>query len=224
MREASIFANEEWLTVPFSDRPKTVFDRIIDVLIRLPLCAPHLGSSFLSKNSPVGSRPESILDMELKRLKDELDMLWYDLRMKASSHGWDGDFFQGKFGFDFNHPTSTTDRGTEKDAFTSAIIALYNTARIIVLSLFAQIRTPLILSDEQITVHSASILHAAEFLHEHDIGCAYIRLLLPLKVVGLLSPETTHRERARTLLETWRQRSGMKGICEVVLSEMDKES
>lgn len=128
-------------------------------------------------------------------------------------------------GFDFDHPNSTLCGSTEyRDPFTSSVIAFYNTARILVLSILSLIKSHLILYEEQVTAHSASILHAAQYLDEHDIGCAYIRFVLPLKVVGISSPSMVHRERARHFLESWRMRSGMGGICGVVLADMQNES
>jgi hypothetical protein len=206
-------------------RPKTIFDRVVDVLTYLPVLLSHLDRSVLSMNSPISSIGIYAQQLGVKRLKDDLDILWKDLRAEATGHGWGGDYFQGIIGFDFDHPNSTPCSSTGlRHPFTSLTIAFYSTARILVLSTLSQIKSPLLLYEEQIIAHSASILHAAEILEDHHIGCAYIRLILPLKVVGLSSPCMAHRTRVRQFLDSWRMQSGMGGICEVVLSEMQKET
>jgi hypothetical protein len=64
----------------------------------------------------------------------------------------------------------------------------------------------------------------ADFLGECDIGCAIMRLMLPLRVVGVSSHSATHSRRAVQLLEGWRARCGMSGICGVVLSDIQRET
>jgi hypothetical protein len=150
MRIASIFAKEKWLTLPFLGRPKTVFDKVIDVLTYIPVLLSHLDRSITSMNSPVGSLGIYTLQIGAKHLKHDLDVLWDDLRIEAIAHGWDGDFFQEITGFDFDHPKAAEPSSTNlRDLLTSSMIAFYNTARILVLSILSQIKSPLLLYEEQ---------------------------------------------------------------------------
>lgn len=73
------------------------------------------------------------------------------------------------------------------------------------------------LYDAQMEAHSASLLSAAEFMTGLEVGYAYLRLILPLHVVGWVSPVKKQRVRARRLLKRWRGAGGLAGLCDVAI-------
>lgn len=104
---------------------------------------------------------------------------------------------------------------------TARPLGFYSTARLLVLSVLATVDAKPALYDSQMEAHSASLLSAAEFMTGLEVGYAYLRLILPLHVVGVWGGTMEQRMRARAVLEGWRGEGGMGGICEVVLGGLD---
>lgn len=69
-------------------------------------------------------------------------------------------------------------------------------------------------NDQFALLHCYNILRAGAYLAA-GVG---IRMILPLQTVIQLSPELLRRENARYLLEAWRVRRGLDGLCGVALA------
>lgn len=62
-----------------------------------------------------------------------------------------------------------------------------------------------------------SILSGVGYLESQSIGCAYMRMILPLFLVALKSPTMIQRQYAMDKLRTWEAGNLMSGLCAVAL-------
>jgi hypothetical protein len=251
MRTPSIFATEEWLTVPFKSGPKNVLDRVIDAIIVISTIISRLDASQIIDNASEAKLQQRLIRSEAMRIKVQLDEMWDKVLRDASrTHGWDGDYFQGTPGFDFNRhllkshwdegmSVQTPDEG-DGTAYAatppgrvvrfyaeSRATAYYSTARILILTILDELGSPPsppARFKEQIQAHCQCILSIANFLTKVDIGYAYVRLMLPLTLVSRLSHLFSQRAQAQSILEEWRTKAGVAGLCEAVLSDMQGET
>lgn len=253
MRIPSIFATEDWRTIPFQGRPKSVFDRVIDVITIISTILYRLEATRSTKDLAEANTQRLLLRAETAKIKEQLDQWWdKELREASQTHGWNGDYYRGVPGFDFDYdclksePTPTDDGMTfqqsEKGIATwydiappppgrnvrfyaeSRATAFYNTARMLTLSILNELDAPPVRFEEQMEAHSESILSVATFMTRLDIGYAYVRLVLPLTLVYQLSPLDTQKIRAKEILSKWKMKGGVGGICDVVLSGFQGET
>lgn len=192
-------------------------------------------------------------------LKARLDETWPSLRMEAAEQGWIGDYFGGFRGWDgpplSSSPSMSTTTPSFLPAFRSSItvieedatdsnpgslppstpspLTFYSTALLLTLSILFSVNQPPTYYVHQMGAHSASILAVAESLGigvDTDVGYKCLRMILPLQVVGTLSPIKTQRSRARSVVREWARGSGerggvcgMVGLCEVALLALGEE-
>lgn len=248
----SIFANEAWLTIPFQSRPKSVFDKVIDIITIISSIQSRLDETRAAKDSSEAKLQLLLLREEVTRIKEQLDQWWdKELREASQTQGWQGDHYRGVPGFDFDYdclnlePTFTDSgmtvpyqgksdgSGHPIDPPTGPVIrfyaesratAFYNTARILTLSTLNELDARPARFEEQMQAHSESILCVARFLTSMDIGYAYVRLVLPLSLVATMSPLETQKIRAREVMSEWRMKGGVAGLCEVALSDIQGEA
>jgi hypothetical protein len=248
LRIPSIFATEEWLTIPFQCRPKSVFDKVIDVITKISSMISRLEARQFKEDSPEAEIQRILVKKEATKTKEQLDQWWdKELRDASRTHGWNGDHFRGVPGFDFDYdclqPKTSFTKGpmmiqySDKSIGTeyptaqptghevkfygeSRATAFYSTARILILSILNDLGSPPSLFKEQMEAHCESILSVATFLTRFDIGYAYVRLMLPLTLVSRLSLLSSQKERAQLVLQSWSQKGGVAGLCEVVLSDL----
>ncbi|PVH81236.1 hypothetical protein DL98DRAFT_175582 [Cadophora sp. DSE1049] len=76
--------------------------------------------------------------------------------------------------------------------------------------------------DEVIRHASVSILSCAAYLETQNLGCGFIRAVLPLLVVGIHGC-VKDRRAARVVLEGWRDKGVVKGLVELVIGRLDLE-
>lgn len=107
---------------------------------------------------------------------------------------------------------------------SSRNIAFYSTARLIILSLLAQLGAPPDFMNEQMEAHSACILAVCRMMSKMKIGYALLRLVFPLHVVGDLSPVPAQRVEARAILSHWKKTEGVGGICDVAIMTLGEVS
>lgn len=251
MRTPSIFATEEWLTVPFKNRPKNVFDRVIDSIIVISTIISRLDASQFIENASEAKFQQRLIRSEATKIKTQLDEMWDTVLRDASrTHGWAGDHFQGVLGFDFDHHHLKSDRDggiavqhpDESDGTAyattppgrvvrfyaeSRATAFYSTARILILTILNELGSPPsppARLKEQIQAHCQCILSIANFLTGIDIGYAYVRLMLPLTLVSRVSTLPSQRVQAQSILEEWQTKAGVAGLCEAVLSDIQSET
>ncbi|RDW75497.1 hypothetical protein BP6252_06639 [Coleophoma cylindrospora] len=77
------------------------------------------------------------------------------------------------------------------------------------------------LADVTSIASCASILSGIEYLEKQSIGCAYMRMMLPLALVSLKSPEVDQQRVARAKIQTWHAQRLMSGLCMVSLHHLD---
>jgi len=249
MRFPSFFATEEWLTIPFQGRRKSVYDKVMDVISVLSTIIFRLDATRSMQSSSEIRAQRLLLRTETANIKEQLDEWWdKDLRDASKIHGWNGDYFRGVPGFDvdykiLNYRSIPTDHGTnstppEDAAGTwydialpqtgldrrffaeSRATAFYSAARLLTLSLLDDLDAPPARFHEQMQAHSESILSVTKYMTKLDIGYAYVRLVLPLTLVWTLSPLDAQRVRAKEVLSWWKEKGGVGGLCEVVLSTL----
>ena len=122
--------------------------------------------------------------------------------------------------------------------FTAIAISFYNTAQILLLSILSDLRAsqtnsssvvdpstpPSSIPDEylgEIEAHSASIISLADMVSQPECGTAYVSMILPLRVLGDLSPSAEQRARCRTILGIWKAKGGIGGMmCDGSLKTM----
>jgi hypothetical protein len=110
-------------------------------------------------------------------------------------------------------------------------LAFYSTARMLILSILNDLSSPALSNiqpyvepppffDEQIEAHSACVLAVANFMSGREIGYAYLRLILPLCVVGRLGNEE-QRKQAKERVKAWGgDQKGLEGICDLAVEGM----
>jgi hypothetical protein len=97
---------------------------------------------------------------------------------------------------------------------TAVTVAFYSLAWLLISA-----RTKNDTSDARfVLLHCNNILRAGAYLDDCRDGCGYIRMILPLRMVIELSPDTLQRESARYRLESWRVSRGLSGLCGVALA------
>jgi hypothetical protein len=227
MRQPSIFAAEKWLTVPLEQKAKSPLDHIVEILTLMP--------ETLSYSETLHPNPLSYTDtpernpLESSYIIAKLETIWPQLEELAPEYG---------------HNTSWLSLGDEvsphilrlwnctpresvfPDIVTAITIAFYHLAWLLVLSSLSSASistgTSSTIHDNLIIAHSSSILSAAAYIDGQRNGCAYIRMVFPLRTVYLNSPSAEQRENTRYWLEMWRMNKGMGGICEVALASMER--
>jgi hypothetical protein len=225
-----------------------VFDNVIDTITIISSLLSRLDASKYKENSSEEEIQRTLVRKEATKLKEQLDQWWdMELRDASRTHGWNGDYFRGVPGFDFDydclkpesaftegeitvqypdksigsgHPTAPPPERVVQFYKESRATAFYSTARILTLSILNEVGSSPALFTQQIQAHCESILSVSTFLTGMDIGYAYVRLVLPLTLVTRLSPLPSQRDRAKVVLQKWSQKGGVAGLCEVVLSGM----
>lgn len=104
----------------------------------------------------------------------------------------------------------------------SRAAAFYNTANILILSVFQAAKVSRTQQFEELKAHSRSILSVAQSLPTKNIEYSHVELVFPLIVVWrcCFSPELTAS--AKTLLEMWWRKGGLMSICGGALQNMEK--
>ena len=107
--------------------------------------------------------------------------------------------------------------GASLSSIASRPICFYSTARLLVLSILDQLGETPDLYFEQLEAHCGCILNVCHGMTQLSIGYAYLRLILPLQIVCMLSPKLKQVEEARSILEQWRKTGAVAGLCEIAL-------
>lgn len=71
---------------------------------------------------------------------------------------------------------------------------------------------------------SKRIISASQYLSRFMIGCAYARMVLPLQLVGQMSPSQSQRAEARNILQSWYNDTPVKGLTMLALQAIDTAS
>ena len=102
-----------------------------------------------------------------------------------------------------------------RDAFTALTVAYFSAACILLHVTAPQPATPSINMADGCT----TILQASRYLHTHTIGCAYIRMAVPLLLVALHCPRLSQQRQATACFEHWINQP-MSGISALALESI----
>ena len=107
-----------------------------------------------------------------------------------------------------------------RDAFTAMTVAYFSAARI----LLSTVSPPQVAqcsgSSGAMDGNGQLILNCSSFLMRKDIGCAYLRMFLPLTLVARYSASSEQRALARTLLECWLYGTPFSGLSLIALKQV----
>lgn len=108
-----------------------------------------------------------------------------------------------------------------RDSFTALTVA-YFAAAWLLLGRFGAITAGAIDSPCSTSAsHSCqTILTCSSLLTRRDIGCAYLRMFLPLTLVGLYGPLPEHRTLAYTQLKQWFSGTSFRGLGSLALQRI----
>jgi hypothetical protein len=169
-----------------------MLERVVDVLVLLPefLAILDLANDGMSR-----------LIKPTMNLIARLASLWHEYESKVELPS-ETDPTQGDYR-----------KSTYPDAVTSITVLHFDCARVILMSIFAVV-TPDHNSNyaSEITRYCESILDCVAFIDNHGIGCAYLRMMLPLVLVYSNSPSAYQRYAAQSMLQKWQSESVMTGV------------
>lgn len=107
-----------------------------------------------------------------------------------------------------------------RDAFTAMTVAYFPAARILLSTVSSPQVAQYSASSEAMDGNSQLILNCSSFLMRKDIGCAYLRMFLPLTLVARYSASSEQRTLARTLLERWLYGTPFRGLSSIALKQV----
>ena len=140
---------------------------------------------------------------EMSRLKSRLLVLWQNY---ANDTGFDGVHMLFSNSADCKH----------LDELSALTILYFNCAAMLLSSTLPVPITPPTGSLGVLECCN-STFECVEYLENKSIGCAYMRMMLPLVLVALKGPSTALRERACNTLKTWKANGIMPGLCTMAL-------
>ncbi|OKL58079.1 hypothetical protein UA08_06666 [Talaromyces atroroseus] len=232
-------AEEAWLSIPFFHSLKSNSEKINDILLLMPSYLFELRAKLSCITDLTESeRIKNEFMQKLSHILEALDGMQIPIAQLENP----SPYFSNKYYTDLDDQSLDYYRGSY--SFSTAIeakeIAMHASARIIILCILSSVTLSSSLSsascfviqsyygDEDITREieqaSTSILSAAMFLSQVEIGCAYVRMVLPLQLVAQVSRNHTQRTAARTILQSWWKEKPIKGLTGLALRSIDSGS
>ncbi|KAL3709162.1 hypothetical protein TMatcc_002951 [Talaromyces marneffei ATCC 18224] len=232
-------ANEEWLLTPFPQQTRTKFEIINDILLLIPKYLSELRKELYYavdtfKQDSAKQKFIWMIDSMKKDLDELQGHILQFLRPMPSSRD---SILAPDIGTNENEP-DYCDLYDFTSPIHAKIVAMSACARIVILGILSSttLSTPpwpcffpienwhdetLVAEIEEA---SKQILSASQYLSQFIIGCAYSRMILPLQVVGQMSPNQAQRETARNILEFWYNDTPVKGLTLLALQAIDTTS
>jgi hypothetical protein len=135
----------------------------------------------------------------------EIDKLWRQYRQGVSQRGGLVEY-------------TSDGRVQYGSAFTAMIVAYFAAARI----LLSAIRDADTTSPPSVSQawDGQTVLNSLSFLAQQDIGCAYLRMFLPLTLVALYSRSDGQRTRALEVLEAWFRDTSFSGLSSIAVERV----
>jgi hypothetical protein len=214
MEEPHVFATHPWTTVPFEVHPKTVYDRIVDILLLIPGCL--LLYKQINQVSGLDIMQEHKLRLELEltatSLMQRIRDWWEELvEFTARQTGKDTILLYGLGG------PKNPSRSNEPyflDAFTACITASYHTGNIMLYALLSFASSQTHIYDSEIESHASQILLSVEYLIKSSSCTAgTLMMVFPLKIMCHCCQNEFQKQYAFEILEMWGQKKGIDGIC-----------
>lgn len=229
-------ANDEWLSKPFPCETRSANRIINDTLLSIPKYLSELQYELSSALDPCErNRAEQEFLQKIDCMKRDLDQLHVHILQFLQSMP----LGQGSTPASIIATAEFNLEGECLYNFTSPIhaktVAMHACATITVLGILSS--TNLSLShkscffpiedyrDEniifQIEEASKRIISASQYLSRFAIGCAHVRMILPLQLVGQASTNPAQRARARMILESWYKDTPVKGLTRLAMQAID---
>lgn len=179
-----------------TERP--IHERVVDILVLLP--------EFLAILDHSESDSTIRLIGPTMDLLSRLDSLWHEYKSEAELRSRKH-FRRGGY-----------QKCVYPDAFTAMTVFHFDCARIVLISILAII-VPEHDCDysSEITSSCESALACVAFMDTNDVGCAYLRMMLPLVLVSTSSPSAYQRSVAHSTLQKWHSESTMTGVALIAL-------
>lgn len=107
-----------------------------------------------------------------------------------------------------------------RNAYTAMTVAYFSAARILLSTILSPQVAQFPGSGVALDHHDLVILNCSSYIMQKDIGCAYLRMFLPLTLVARHSASNEKRTLARTLLELRNYGAPFNGLRAIVLRQV----
>ncbi|KAL6790830.1 hypothetical protein J3E68DRAFT_80054 [Trichoderma sp. SZMC 28012] len=198
------FAPPEWMTIPFKDHPKLIFDKLVDILFAVERClsiASRLITSKADKAHQLKHKLNILIqDTRLQIHQWRLEGLLYAFRQEQQEQERPAPILDAHL--DASDPCHFLLPYT--DIPSAALVTLYDTANIIVLRLLCLASPTAASYNSRIQHHTESILSAHAMTNAAPsavTGRSSIMIVQQLKTVALWSPSPRQRAMAVEILE-----------------------
>lgn len=188
-----LFASQQWMTVPYQDKTKSLFDELVDVLFLTQQCLAVAQSFITSK------------DATRARLRAELTTLVNDTAISLDLWKWKylaTGMVDGIPRRRSTHVSKTRSSPAFTDIPTAALAAFYYASRMISLRLLSV--TEISLNTGRLEEQTRRILAAAEFVQSmatRSTGFGPIMTALQVRIASLFGFPSTLRDQACKMLD-----------------------
>ena len=216
--QPSIFALDEWCTLPYLQQGKQPLDKIVDILLQFPRIYAARNNMRTQRAQERFSDPPGYNVAQAQDLIARLQTYWQECG-NLISPGYDYSSFAERTNFETvssDWIIETTVPITYRDPFVASSVAMYDAATVLANSLAWQSGAGFTeLYKQRIVVHCASILQAAVY-HESQgpNSGGSIQMVFPLKVICRVTPSDDQRQQAQIALGRWGDKRGVDGICD----------
>lgn len=214
--QSSPLASIQWCNEPFIHTTKTLWDKIVDILLSFSQRVRLPGSSFRDGVRGICRLPERAkrdLSETVKRVKLELDELWQNQLQETEATAGNGDcgVAESPESLTFRLLTNAISDG---DTNTVTTLALYHATCVICLSLIWMASASKRRSQNQLPLysalpsipptikhHSSCVLQGAEYVQEKYPLCGdSIRILFGVEIVSILADDKSQTTRAKAII------------------------
>ena len=223
----SVFASEEWCTVPFEQLGKRPVDTLADILLQIP--EAHL---LRNKMRDLRKHVDESSDAFSESVKDKALHIISQLGTYGLEHQ---DVINSSYDYSRFHEITNFQSDARswivedaspacfRDPFAAVTIALYD-GGLVLANALAWEATPRNSKyyKERIVIHCESILSAVAYFESRGPSSGGTLLMIfPLKAACRTSPSDDQRRRVRAALAMWGTRRGVDGICKFQAHETE---
>ena len=215
----SIFASDEWCTVPYLQQGKGLHDKLGDILLQFPrIYAARNSMRAQQAQDRVSGRLGYNLEAEAQDLIARLQTYWQEFG-NVIYPGYDYSSFVESTNFETESSDwiiKPTVQITYHDPFLATSVAMYDAATVLANALVLEsVVGSTELYEQRIVIHCASILQAVAYHESRGPNSGgSIQMVFPLKVVCRVTPSDNQRRQAQVALRRWGERRGVDGICD----------
>ena len=173
-------------------------ERVVDILVLIP--------EFLSILDNLAFNDVRRLMCPTTELLARLDNLWHEYEREADVPSQE------------HFRPGNCQKRVYPNAFAAMTVCHFDCARVVLMSILAFIAPDHEFDyPSEITRSCESILSCVAFIGTHDVGCAYLRMMLPLVLVATNSPSASQRGFAHSTVQKWHSKSMMTGVSSIAL-------